>query len=98
MTRIVAIDGSPAAGGRTATVLAAIASEAGGTQAVVSASTTDVGEAVAALDEADAVVIGSPIYRASFAHPLKRLLDELPRGMWGETAAPLRGKAVAIAA
>jgi NAD(P)H-dependent FMN reductase len=52
-------------------------------------------EAIAAVESADAVAIGSPIYRASFAHPLKVFFDQFPRGMWGETRAPLRGRAVA---
>jgi FMN reductase len=47
---------------------------------------------------AEALVVGSPIYRASYAYPLKVLLDHLPRGMWGETLAPIRGKAVCLVA
>jgi len=50
----------------------------------------------AALGTADAVVFGSPVYRASFAFPLKTFLDELPRGMWGETEEPIRAKATGI--
>lgn len=46
--------------------------------------------------EADAFALGSPVYRASFATPLKALLDRLPRGMWGEGSAPVTGRAVAI--
>jgi FMN reductase len=53
---------------------------------------------IEAVAQADAVVFGSPIYRASFAEPLKRLLDSLPRGMWGEDRAPIKGKAVVIVA
>jgi FMN reductase len=90
---VVAIDGSPAGSGRTATVLRAVADAP-----VVLLAETSTDEALAAVERADAVVIGSPIYRASFAHPLKVFLDALPRGMWGETQAPLQGKAVAIVA
>lgn len=50
------------------------------------------------LGRADGVIMGSPVYRASYAEPLKALLDRLPRGMWGETQAPLEGRAVVIAA
>jgi FMN reductase len=91
--RVVAIDGSPSGGGRTATVLRAVA----GTEAL-SLVEAGVEAAVEAVDDADAVVLGSPIYRASFAHPLKQFLDQLPRGMWGEPTAPMRGKAVCIVA
>lgn len=63
--------------------------------ALVEAGVAAVVDAVA---QADAVVVGSPIYRASFAGPLKGLLDSLPRGMWGEDRAPLQGKAVVIVA
>jgi FMN reductase len=91
--RVVAIDGSPSGAGRTATVLRAVA----GTEAL-SLPETGVEAAVEAVDQADAVVLGSPIYRASFAHPLKEFLDHVPRGMWGEPTAPLRGKAVCIVA
>jgi FMN reductase len=90
---VVAIDGSPVGGGRTATVLRAMA----GTDAL-SVAGDGIGAVVDAVEQADAVVFGSPAYRASFAHPLKHLLDELPRGMWGETRAPLQGKAVCIVA
>jgi FMN reductase len=55
-------------------------------------------ELLADMGSADAFVIGSPIYRASFASPLKALLDSIPRGIWGETEAPLRGKAVVVVA
>lgn len=90
---MIAIDGSPTGTGRTASALRAVA----GCDPL---SLTEVGleDAVEAIDRADAVVLGSPVYRASYAHPLKELLDGLPRGMWGETRAPLRGKAVAILA
>jgi FMN reductase len=89
----VAIDGSPVGGGRTATVLRAVA----GTEPL-SVVGDGIETIVDAVEQAEAVVLGSPVYRASFAHPLKHLLDELPRGMWGETRAPLRGKAVCIVA
>jgi FMN reductase len=55
-------------------------------------------EALAAVPGADAVVLGTPVYRASYAAPLKAFLDALPRGMWGETTAPITGRAVAVVA
>jgi FMN reductase len=90
---VVAIDGSPVGSGRTATLPRAMA----GTGAL-SVAGDGIGAVVEAVEQADAVVFGSPVYRASCAHPLKHLLDELPRGMWGKTRAPLQGKAVCIVA
>jgi FMN reductase len=96
---VVAIDGSPAGGGRTATALAEVlrgAQSAGAKTELVSLADSDPQTAIDLVDRADAVVFGSPVYRASFVYELKHLLDQLPRGMWGETRAPIHGKAVAI--
>ena len=57
--------------------------------AEVPAGTTELMEA------ADAFVLASPTYRADVTWPLKALLDGTPRGFWGETSAPLQGKACA---
>jgi FMN reductase len=43
------------------------------------------------MDEADAVVFGSPTYRADITAQLKALLDATPRGMSYESGDPLRG-------
>lgn len=51
-----------------------------------------------AIRGSDGFVLASPIYRASYAHPLKRFLDECPRGMWGESEAPLTARPVALVA
>jgi FMN reductase len=91
---VLAIDGSPQGGGRTRTALDAVlhgAADAGATTEVVGLA-TGIDAALARLDAADALVFGSPVYRASFATPLKELLDHSPRGMWGETEEPLRAK------
>jgi FMN reductase len=94
--RVAAIDGSPTGSGRTAAALAAVlagAAEAGAaTELVGAGELTD----LARLDVVDAFVFGSPVYRASFATPMKALLDRLPRGMWGEQSAPISGRAAAI--
>jgi FMN reductase len=96
---IVAIDGSPGGGGRTATVLHAIGAADHVTLTEVSlAGPTPLDEVVASLDQADALILGSPIHRATYASPLKALLEVVPRGMWGETGEPLRGTPVALAA
>ncbi|HVJ26885.1 MAG TPA: NAD(P)H-dependent oxidoreductase [Vicinamibacterales bacterium] len=104
MTKILAIDGSPVGGGRTRRVLDRIllgAEAAGATTSVVSLapeeSSDPIAEALSAVADADAFIFGSPVYRASYAAPLKTFLDALPRGFWGETEAPITGRAVAIA-
>jgi FMN reductase len=50
---------------------------------------------VAAFAGADAVVLGSPVYRATYSALLKGLLESTERGRWGERTAPLQGKAAA---
>jgi FMN reductase len=99
--RLLAIDGSPTGGGRTQVVLRAIldASRVDQTDVITLAErdVQAIGEVVSRLEQADGFVFGSPIYRATYAWPLKLLLDHLPRGMWGEPTAPLRGKPVALA-
>jgi FMN reductase len=103
--RVLAIDGSPTGGGRTSTVLDAVLAAAraqGATGTIVSLApdrAPDAEDAVlAAAEAAEAFVVGSPVYRASYAAPLKGFLDRLPRGMWGEATAPFTGRAVAIVA
>jgi FMN reductase len=96
---ICGIDGSPTGGGHSATAIASVLAGAEGLDVdSVSLATDSLEDAVAAIAAADAVVFGTPIHRASYASPLKLLLDHLPRERWGETEAPLRGKAVAIVA
>src|SRR6476659_2272096 len=95
--QILAIDGSPTGGGRTLTAVRAVlaAAEAAGARISERSLAHDApmagpDELVAEMDSADGLVVGSPIYRASYAAPLKTLLDVIPRGMWGEKDAPLR--------
>ena len=98
--RVLALDGSPQGGGKTATALRAVlesAARAGAETELVGLACPDYRAAAqAAALEADAFVLGSPVYRASYATPLKAFLDGLPRGMWGEETAPVTGRAVAI--
>jgi FMN reductase len=103
--QILAIDGSPTGGDRTLTVVRAVlaAAEVAGAQISQRSLADDPpdsmsDELIADMGAADGLVIGSPIYRASFATPLKTLLDMVPRGMWGEKEAPLRGKAIVVVA
>ena len=58
----------------------------------------DMGELLTAIDAADAVVFGMPIYRASQPGALKNLLDAVPRGQYDGNAQALRAKPVGIAA
>jgi FMN reductase len=58
----------------------------------------DMGELLVAIDAADAVVFGMPVYRASHPGSLKNLLDAVPRGQYDGDAQALRAKPVAIAA
>lgn len=77
--------------------VAAGAAENGAETATLGLSTpAEIDVALDSVESGDAFVIGSPVYRASFATPLKAFLDRLPRGMWGETSAPITGHAVAI--
>lgn len=99
--RVVALDGSPRGGGRTEAALRAVlvaAEAAGAESALVGIEEQGVEAALEAAERADAFVLGTPVYRASYAAPLKAFLDRLPRGMWGETAAPVTARPVALVA
>jgi FMN reductase len=96
---VLGIAGGPEAGGRTSTAIAGIlsgAAAAGAATTVVELAFTPHSEVVAAIETADAVVLGSPVYRATYSALLKGLLEGTERGKWGETTAPLQGKAAAI--
>jgi FMN reductase len=60
--------------------------------------TGDAREVLSAIDAADAVVIGMPVYRGSLPGSLKNLLDLVPRGQYDGDAQALRAKPVAIVA
>jgi len=95
--RVIAVDGSPTGRGKTAAAVSGVLAglpSVFDTEVVTLADGVD--PALASLDGADAFVFSSPMYRASYAAPLKALLDRLPRGMWGESSAPITGHAVAI--
>ena len=97
---VLVVDGSPTGGGRTRAVLDAIADAArdsgGNVETVALAEQNGAEQALERLDRADAFVLGSPVYRASAAAPLKQLLDRIPRGNDSEHGSPLAAKAVAI--
>jgi FMN reductase len=99
VTTILGVSASPDSGGRTATGVAAVlrgAADARAETRLLELATTDTAEALAAIAAADAIVLASPVYRATISRQLKQLLEHLERGKWGEQTAPLRGKAAAI--
>ncbi|MET9262543.1 NAD(P)H-dependent oxidoreductase [Amycolatopsis sp. NPDC004079] len=91
----MAISCSPSIGGRTAAALQAVldgaAAAGAATELVQAAEHRDLTEVVARMADADAFVLGAPMYRASYASPFKALLDGTPREA-------LTGRAVAIVA
>lgn len=95
---VVGIAGGPEPGGRTSTAVSAVLAGAGGAGAATSLielGGTELPAVVAAIEAADAVVFGSPVYRATYSALLKTLLEGTERGRWGETTQPLQGKAAA---
>lgn len=97
--KFIALLGSPNAAGRTRLVADAIAE--GITRANGQVDLTSLADApsdglIDACDDADGLLIGCPVYRGGMAYPLKTLLDHMPRGMRGETRAPLLGKPAGI--
>jgi FMN reductase len=99
---VLLIDGSPRSPGRTSATLAAVAAgvnEAGAECHALRLSGDLAGATAEVLERAarcDAFVLASPTYRATYTAELKYLLDRTPRGMPGETGAPLRARAVAV--
>jgi FMN reductase len=97
--KVIGLLGSPNATGRTRLVADAIASgivKAAGQVEMVSVAGESSDRLIEACDDADGVLIGCPVYRGGMAYPLKTLLDHMPRGLWGETRAPLLGKPAGI--
>jgi len=96
MMRVVGVVGGPEPGGRTSTTVGAVLRGVRGAETeLVELSQTGLDAVTAAIETADAVVFGSPVYRATYSGLLKDLLEATGRGQWGETSAPLLGKAVA---
>ncbi|MEU6375410.1 NAD(P)H-dependent oxidoreductase [Streptomyces sp. NPDC046909] len=99
MTSVLGLVGGPAPGGRTCAAVSGVlagATNAGAMTSLVELSETSSEQVTAAIEAADAVVFGSPVYRATYSALLKQVLETTERGMWGETSAPLRGKAAAV--
>jgi FMN reductase len=99
MSTIIGVAGGPEAGGRTATAVSGIlagAARSGVTTELLEVSRSSTADIVAAVDAADGVVFGSPVYRATYSSLLKGLLENIQRGRYGEENAPLQGKAAAV--
>ena len=58
----------------------------------------DTAEALDLIVEADAYVVGTPVYRGSYSGALKNLLDMVPRGQWQGDVAPFENAAVGLVA
>ncbi|TWF79836.1 FMN reductase [Pseudonocardia hierapolitana] len=98
MTRVLGVVAGPEPGGRTATAVAGVlagAEKAGATTSLLELSEAGADAVIAAFADADAVVFGSPVYRATYSALLKDLLERTERGKWGESTAPLQGKVAA---
>ena len=85
MTRILGLAGGPEAGGRTTTAVAGILAgtvDRSAETELLELSRTALPEIVEAIDGADAVVFGSPVYRATYSALLKGVLEGTERGTW----------------
>jgi FMN reductase len=96
---IVAVIGSPRSPGATATAVDAViegTERAGATTRRIDLAHETMATAVDAIEEAQGVILGSPVYRASHTSLIAQILEQIERGARGETRAPLVGKAVAL--
>lgn len=95
---IVGIVACESIGGSTARAVRSVleAAESRAQTSVVELASTDQATALAAVASVDAVVFGSPVYRAGWSSLLKRFSEKTERGLYGEKEAPLQGKAAAI--
>jgi FMN reductase len=95
---VVAVSCSPTVGGKTRaaleTVLTGAAALGADTSLVEMGAHGDVQPILDALHVADAVVLGSPMYRGTYTAQFKTLIDAVPRGEYGDPGAPLSGRAV----
>jgi FMN reductase len=106
MARVLTISGSPSADSRTSLLLGRVAERLTNEGHAVDAlnvrdlppedlifgrsTSPGLSSAIASLERADGVVVGTPIYKASFAGVLKTFLDVLPQfGLARKTVLPL---------
>lgn len=90
---ILGVDGSPFGPGKTAAAITEILAGAGRVGAQTDLIRHDDPQAVARITQADAVVFGSPTYRASHTAVLRALLEKIERKSGDE---PLAGTPVAV--
>jgi FMN reductase len=96
---VLGVIASPHGSARTALAVDAVldgARAAGATCNRLALVEHDRAEVLQAMADADAVVLGSPVYRATYTSLLKELLEATERGRYGEATAPLRGTATAV--
>jgi FMN reductase len=99
VTALLGVVAGPEPGGRTSTAVAAVlggAAAAGASTSLLELGAAAPADVTAAIEAADGVVFGSPVYRATYSALLKDLLERTERGKWGERTAPLQGKAAAV--
>lgn len=98
--QILALVGSPNRGGRTLTAVQGMLTgveEAGACSAVLElAGDPEPADIQDAMEAADGIIFASPTYRARATSSLKQVLEMTQRGLYGETRAPLQGKAAAV--
>lgn len=96
---VLGLVASPHSSARTAVAVQAVlagATAAGARSSQLAVADEDRDVVLQAMSDADAVVFGSPTYRATYSSLLKELLEGTERGRYGEATAPLRGKAAAV--
>jgi len=105
MTQIVVVSGNPRPGSRTLTLATAVGGAVASQAGAAAPAVVDVGalgaglltpgdpataEAIAALKEADILVVATPTYKGSYTGILKVLLDQLPaNALAGTRAVPV---------
>ncbi|MCW2509287.1 MAG: NADPH-dependent reductase [Modestobacter sp.] len=96
---VLGLVASPQGSARTALAVGAVldgARAAGAATTQLALVEHDRAAVLQAMADADAVVFGSPVYRATYSSLLKELLEATERGRYGEPTAPLRGTATAV--
>ncbi|MGA7205309.1 MAG: NAD(P)H-dependent oxidoreductase [Specibacter sp.] len=91
--KVLGVDGSPFGPGKTAAAVNAILAGAAAAGAETELIRHDAPDAVARIAQADAVVFGSPTYRATHTAGLRTLLEKIDRKPGDE---PLAGTPVAV--
>jgi len=100
MSGIVVVSGNPRAGSRTSTLATAVGTALGGASTVIEVGALGPGlltpgdeataAAVAAVREAEVLVVATPTYKGSYTGVLKVLLDQLPaNALAGVRAVPV---------